>query len=72
MVMQPVYGTNPYVGLCPTTPHHAAGMRIEPPWSPPIAMGISPAAKATALPLEEPPGECVGFLGFLTGPYALV
>jgi len=30
-------------------------MRIEPPWSPPIAMSTSPAATSAALPDEEPP-----------------
>jgi hypothetical protein len=38
-------------------PHQALGMRIEPPWSPPIAMSTSPAATSAALPLEEPPAE---------------
>jgi hypothetical protein len=33
----PVYGTKPYVGFKPTIPHQLAGIRMEPPWSPPIA-----------------------------------
>jgi hypothetical protein len=32
-------------------------MRIEPPWSPPIAMATSPAAMRAALPEDEPPAE---------------
>ena len=34
-------GTSPNVGLKPTTPQNAAGMRIEPPPSPPSASGPS-------------------------------
>jgi hypothetical protein len=56
----------------PTTPHHAPGMRIEPPWSPPSAIGTSPAATTAALPFDEPPGECVGLRGLRTGPSAEV
>ena len=32
-------------------------MRIEPPWSPPIAMSASPVTMMAALPDEEPPAE---------------
>src|SRR5512132_3520286 len=47
-------------------------MRIEPPVSEPIAAGTSPAATATAEPLDEPPGtRCVllshGFHGVPIG-----
>ena len=35
----------------------SAGMRIEPPWSPPIAISISPAPTSAAQPLDEPPAE---------------
>ncbi len=38
-------------------PLKAAGMRIDPPWSPPIAMSASPVATTTALPDDEPPAE---------------
>src|SRR5215831_6351384 len=44
------------VVLSPTTPHHAAGSRTEPPVSVPIAQGARPAATATPEPLLEPPG----------------
>ena len=45
----------PSVGLCPTTPQQAAGMRIEPAPSVPSASGPTPAAIAAAAPPEEPP-----------------
>src|SRR6266852_5652982 len=47
-------------------------MRIEPPWSPPIAMGTSPAATTAALPDDEPPAEYPILRGLWTGPAALV
>ena len=40
----------------PVSPHSAAGMRIEPPPSEPVASGTSPAARAAADPPDEPPG----------------
>src|SRR5437764_8687837 len=49
-------------------PHSAAGCRIEPPVSVPMAHGASPAATAAALPPEEPPGTRVRSHGFSTGP----
>jgi hypothetical protein len=62
----PVYGTRPCVGFRPTPPHEAAGMRIDPPWSRPSAIGASPAAIAAALPLEKPPVERSGACGLVT------
>ena len=38
----------------PTIPHNAAGWRIEPPVSVPMAHGALPAATAAALPPDEP------------------
>jgi len=38
-------------------PQNEAGMRIEPPWSPPIAMSTSPAATSAPEPDDEPPAE---------------
>src|SRR5215471_8306478 len=64
----PVYGTRPCVGLCPTVPHHALGIRTEPPWSPPSARSTSPAATRAALPLEDPPVVRAGSQGLHTGP----
>ena len=49
-------------------PHQLAGMRIEPPWSPPMARSTSPAATSAALPLDEPPAVRVGSWGLCTGP----
>jgi hypothetical protein len=45
--------------LCfkPTTPLHAAGIRVEPPPSVAIASGAMPLATATAAPPLEPPEE---------------
>src|SRR5579884_4205904 len=52
----------------PTIPQSAAGWRVEPPVSVPIAHGASPAATAAALPPEEPPGTRARSHGFSTGP----
>src|SRR5690606_37318434 len=46
----------PYVGLMPEMPVNAAGWRIEPPVSVPVAAGHSRAATAAELPPDEPPG----------------
>ena len=42
-------------------------MRIEPPWSPPIAMSHSPAATSAALPDDEPPADQPYLRGLCTG-----
>src|SRR5688500_3739180 len=63
--------TRPYVGFKPTTPHMAAGWRIEPPVSEPIAPRHIRAASAAALPPEEPPGTRSVSHGFRVGPNAL-
>src|SRR5947209_13976475 len=47
-------------------------MRMEPPWSPPMAMSTAPAATSAALPLDEPPVVRVGSCGLRTGPLSLV
>src|SRR5665647_3187011 len=49
-------------------PDSAAGWRIEPPVSVPIAAGAMRAATATADPPLEPPGTRLGSQGFFTGP----
>ena len=51
-------------------PVNDAGWRIEPPVSLPSAAGVMPAATATALPPEEPPGARARSRGFFTGPNA--
>src|SRR5215470_14619256 len=65
----------PYVGLMPTMPVSAAGWRIEPPVSVPVAPRQSPAATADAEPPDEPPGtsfasEPLRRHGDTTGPNA--
>lgn len=49
-------GTRPRLGFSPTSPVAAAGIRTDPPPSDPTAAGSSPAATATAAPLDDPPG----------------
>ena len=48
-------------------PQNDAGMRIEPPWSPPIAISISPAAISAAEPDDEPPGRIAHAPGIVHG-----
>src|SRR5436305_6909646 len=68
--MRPYRDTRPYVGFTPTTPHSAAGWRIEPPVSDPKAAGTNPAATAAALPPLDPPGTRDGSCGLRVGPNA--
>ena len=49
-------GTAPNVGLNPTTPQNADGIRMDPPPSPPIEIGPIPAATAAPAPPDDPPG----------------
>src|SRR5687768_720364 len=49
-------------------PESAAGWRIDPPVSVPVAAGASRAATAAAEPPELPPGTVATSHGFLTGP----
>src|ERR1700752_5384143 len=51
-------------------PHSDAGIRLDPPWSPPRASSTSPAATSAALPLADPPVSRVGSHGLRTGPDA--
>ncbi len=60
--------TRPYVGRRPVTPQNAAGVRIEPDVSEPIANGTRPAATAAPGPLELPPLQYFGFHGLRPGP----
>ena len=52
----------------PTTPHSAAGWRIEPPVSVPSASGAIEAATAAAEPPLEPPGTRSRSHGLRVGP----
>ena len=49
-----------------------AGMRIEPPPSPPVAMGSRPPATAAADPPDDPPGVRSGSHGLRVTPCSLV
>ncbi len=62
--------TRPRVGFRPTSPHIAAGMRIQPEMSLPWAAGTIPAATAAADPPDEPPGVRLRSHGFRVGPYS--
>ena len=64
----PYRETAPYVGFMPTIPQSAAGWRIEPPVSVPIAQGAVPPATAAADPPDEPPGTRSRSHGLRTGP----
>src|SRR5688572_29264664 len=61
--------TRQYVGLSPTIPQHAAGLRIDPPVSVPVAPGQRNAATAAPEPPLEPPGERSRAHGLRVGPY---
>src|SRR5829696_8765232 len=69
--MSPYLLTVPYVGLTPTTPHSAAGWRIEPPVSLPRPTAAKPAATAAALPPLDPPATRLVSCGLNVGPNAL-
>ena len=71
LIMSPTSGPNGVrarVGLSPNTPQQEAGIRMEPPPSPPCAIGTSPAATAAAEPPLEPPVDILMSQGFLAGP----
>src|SRR5215208_1584910 len=61
-------GTRPKVGLMPKTPQKLAGCRIEPPPSPPVAIGPMPQATAAADPPLDPAAVRSGFQGLRVGP----
>src|SRR5689334_21890499 len=64
----PSSGTRPQVVFRPAIPQQAAGIRTEPPVSVPRATSASPAATATAEPLDDPPGSRPGSSGFIGVP----
>lgn len=47
-------------------------IRIEPPWSPPMAMSTSPMDMRTPQPELDPPDDRVLSYGLPTGPWAAV
>ncbi len=64
-----VMGTRPRLGLKPTAPESAAGIRTDPPMSVPSANGTTPVATATADPPDEPPEVRSGFQGLRVTPH---
>ena len=58
------------MGFTPTVAVSAAGWRIDPPVSEPIASGAWNAARAAALPPPDPPGTRSVSHGLRVGPYA--
>ncbi len=60
--------TRARVGLRPTSPQQAAGMRMDPPPSLACATGTMPDATAAADPPDEPPVEWLVFHGLRDGP----
>jgi hypothetical protein len=61
-------GTNPKVGLMPTTPQNDDGTRIDPTPSVPIASGPHPAATEAAAPPLDPPLVRLVFQGLRVTP----
>ena len=61
----------PWVGLNPTSPQHAAGMRIDPAPSEAVAMPTAPAAISAAEPPEDPPVVCPRLSGLRVIPCAV-
>ena len=58
----------PGVSRSPNRPQNAAGTRMEPPVSVPMASGTMPAATAAAEPLLEPPVVRSGKRGCVQSP----
>ena len=65
-------GMRPAVPFMPSRPLKAAGMRMDPPPSPPLAMGTSPPATAAAEPPDEPPAVRPCCQGLWVVPLSLV
>src|ERR1700681_3149701 len=74
MGMTPYRLTRPQVVFNPTTPWSAAGIRMDPPPSVPMAAKAERVATAAPEPALEPPGEYSGFHALRVGgtfwPYA--
>ena len=63
-----LWGIAPRLCLKPTTPLHAAGMRVEPPPSVATASAVMPAAVAAAAPPLDPPQVRSRFHGLRVWP----
>src|SRR6266704_1919435 len=64
--------TRPKLTLNPNRPLSADGIRIDPPPSLPVQIGIMPTATAAAEPPDEPPGVRSGFQGLRVMPWRYV
>ncbi len=64
--------TRPKLTLKPKSPEYDDGMRIDPPPSLPVQIGIMPAETAAAEPPDEPPGVRSGFQGLRVVPWRYV
>ena len=65
-------GIRPKVDFNPTRPVNPAGIRIEPPPSPPVPSAKSPPATPAAPPPDEPPGVRSVFHGLRVTPFNTV
>ena len=61
-------GIRPKFDFRPNMPVKPAGIRIDPPPSPPEAIGTRPPATAAAVPPDDPPGVRSGFQGLRVAP----
>ena len=68
MVPSGPFGMRPYVAFRPNRPLKAAGPRMEPPPSLPVAIGRRPPATAAAVPPDDPPGVRSRFQGLRVVP----
>ncbi|MCX5738174.1 MAG: hypothetical protein NTZ61_06705 [Proteobacteria bacterium] len=66
------FGTTPGEGRKPTTLLKFAGLRSEPPMSPPSASGSRLAASAAPAPPLEPPALFSRFHGLRVVPYTVL
>ena len=65
-------GMRPYVDFKPTRPLKPAGIRIEPPPSPPVPNAKRPPATPAAPPPDDPPGVRSRFHGLRVTPLRTV
>ena len=62
------FGIRPKVALRPNNPVKPAGIRMEPPPSPPVHRGSSPPETDAAEPPDDPPGVRSRSYGFEVAP----
>ena len=66
------FGIRPNVAFSPNNPVKPAGIRIDPPPSPPVQIGSRPPAMDAADPPDEPPGVRSRSYGFDVAPCSRV